>query len=62
MTKNDYEKNSISLMGAVAMQIVGLFSNGKPLPMVAGMATGALCGVALAWLTLSGTHSKNRVH
>ena len=42
------------LTGAVAMQIVGLFSTGKPLPMVVGMATGALCGVALTWITLGG--------
>ena len=41
------------LAGAVAMQLVGHFSNGKPLPMVAGMALGALMGVALAWITLS---------
>ncbi|WP_027015967.1 multidrug effflux MFS transporter [Comamonas composti] len=40
------------LSGAVAMQIVGLFSSGQPLPMVAGMATGALLGVALTWITL----------
>jgi len=40
------------LMGAIAMQLVGLFSTGKPLPMVVGMATGALCGVALTWITL----------
>ncbi|MDN5540106.1 multidrug effflux MFS transporter [Comamonas sp.] len=40
------------LSGAAAMQIVGHFSNGKPLPMVVGMATGALVGVALTWITL----------
>lgn len=40
--------------GAAAMGIVSLFANGKPLPMVAGMAAGALTGVALTWLTLSG--------
>jgi DHA1 family bicyclomycin/chloramphenicol resistance-like MFS transporter len=44
------------LAGAAAMQIVGHFSNGKPLPMVVGMATGALVGVALTWLTLGGRH------
>lgn len=44
------------LTGAIAMQVVGGFSNGKPLPMVVGMATGALCGVALAWITLRGPH------
>lgn len=42
------------LAGAVAMQVVGQFSTGKPLPMVVGMAAGALLGVALAWLTLGG--------
>jgi MFS transporter, DHA1 family, multidrug resistance protein len=41
--------------GAVAMGIVSLFANGKPLPMVVGMAAGALSGVALTWLTLGGT-------
>ncbi len=44
------------LTGAVAMQIVGIFSTGKPLPMVVGMATGALCGVALTWVTLRARH------
>jgi DHA1 family bicyclomycin/chloramphenicol resistance-like MFS transporter len=33
---------------------VGVFSSGKPLPMVVGMATGALCGVLLTWITLGG--------
>ncbi|MGV3679191.1 MAG: multidrug effflux MFS transporter [Acidovorax sp.] len=42
------------LTGAAAMGVVGLFANGKPLPMVVGMATGALVGVALAWITLAG--------
>ena len=40
------------LTGAIAMQVVGHFSTGKPLPMVAGMTLGALCGVALTWITL----------
>lgn len=40
------------LSGAVAMGGMGFFGSGKPLPMVAGMATGALLGVALTWLTL----------
>jgi MFS transporter, DHA1 family, multidrug resistance protein len=49
--------------GAVAMGIVSLFANGKPLPMVVGMAAGALSGVALTWLTLGGTppHTEPRV-
>jgi MFS transporter, DHA1 family, multidrug resistance protein len=54
------------LGGAVAMGIVSLFANGKPLPMVVGMAAGALSSVALTWLTLSGqpphTHSPVRMH
>lgn len=40
------------LSGAVAMGLVGLFADGRPLPMVVGMAVGALLGVALAWITL----------
>jgi MFS transporter, DHA1 family, multidrug resistance protein len=48
------------------MGIVSLFANGKPLPMVVGMAAGALSSVALTWLTLSGqpphTHSPVRMH
>ncbi len=40
------------LIGAAAMGVVGLFANGKPLPMVVGMATGAFLGVALTWITL----------
>jgi DHA1 family bicyclomycin/chloramphenicol resistance-like MFS transporter len=40
------------LIGAAAMGLVGLFSNGKPLPMVVGMASGALMGLALTWITL----------
>ncbi len=42
------------LVGAVAMGVVGLFANGEPLPMVAGMALGSLTSVALTWLTLAG--------
>jgi DHA1 family bicyclomycin/chloramphenicol resistance-like MFS transporter len=42
------------LGGAAAMGIVSLFATGKPLPMVVGMATGALIGVALTWITLAG--------
>ena len=44
------------LAGAVAMQLVGLISTGKPLPMVIGMTLGALCGVALTWVTLGGSN------
>jgi DHA1 family bicyclomycin/chloramphenicol resistance-like MFS transporter len=46
------------LTGAAAMQIVGHFSNGRPLPMVVGMAAGALVGVALAWITLGGANAR----
>ncbi|MFN4120966.1 multidrug effflux MFS transporter [Acidovorax sp.] len=42
------------LTGALAMGVVGLFATGEPLPMVVGMATGALLGVALTWVTLGG--------
>ncbi|WP_313296621.1 multidrug effflux MFS transporter [Diaphorobacter sp.] len=45
------------LTGAVAMQVVGIFSNGQPLPMVIGMATGALSGIVLTWVTLGRVHS-----
>ena len=45
------------LTGAAAMGVVGLFSSGQPLPMVVGMAAGALVGVALTWLTLGRVHS-----
>ena len=48
------------LTGAVAMQIVGMFSNGKPLPMVIGMATGALIGVLLTWITLGGSRAAQK--
>ena len=40
------------LIGAVAMGVVGLFATGKPLPMVVGMASGALMGLVLTWVTL----------
>lgn len=45
------------LIGAAAMGIVGLFANGEPLPMVVGMATGALVGLALTWITLGGARA-----
>ncbi len=45
------------LIGAVAMGLVGLFATGQPLPMVVGMATGALIGFALTWVTLGGTRA-----
>ena len=45
------------LTGAVVMTVVGFFTDGRPLPMVAGMAGGALIAVALAWITLGGRRS-----
>ncbi|WP_092939057.1 multidrug effflux MFS transporter [Paracidovorax wautersii] len=42
------------LAGAIAMGVAGAFANGKPLPMVVGMASGALLGFVLTWLTLGG--------
>jgi DHA1 family bicyclomycin/chloramphenicol resistance-like MFS transporter len=42
------------LTGSVVMAVVGAFTNGKPLPMVAGMAAGALIAVVLTWFTLGG--------
>jgi DHA1 family bicyclomycin/chloramphenicol resistance-like MFS transporter len=36
------------------MAVVGLFTDGRPLPMVTGMAGGALIAVVLTWLTLDG--------
>ncbi|MBT9466197.1 multidrug effflux MFS transporter [Hydrogenophaga sp.] len=53
------------LGGAAAMGIVSLFANGKPLPMVVGMASGALIGVMLTWVTLGGdskTHLAPEAH
>ncbi|MET3496660.1 multidrug effflux MFS transporter [Variovorax boronicumulans] len=45
------------LTGALAMAVVGWFSDGRPLPMVAGMAAGALIAGVLTWLTLGGVRS-----
>lgn len=36
------------------MGVVGLFTDGTPLPMVAGMAGGALVAGLLTWGTLGG--------
>ncbi|MGJ7544124.1 multidrug effflux MFS transporter [Variovorax sp. LT1R16] len=44
------------LTGAVVMGVVGLFTDGRPLPMVAGMAGGALVAVVLTWLTLGSAY------
>lgn len=45
------------LTGAVVMAIVGLFTDGRPLPMVTGMAGGALVALVLTWLTLGRAQS-----
>ena len=42
------------LTGALVMAVVGLFTDGRPLPMVTGMAGGALIAVVLTWFTLGG--------
>lgn len=42
------------LTGALVMAMVGLFTDGRPLPMVTGMAAGALIAFVLTWLTLGG--------
>ena len=47
------------LTGAVVMGVVGLFTDGTPLPMVCGMAGGALVAFALTWLTLGGRRAHN---
>lgn len=49
------------LVGAAAMGVVGLFANGKPLPMVVGMASGAFLGLALTWITLGGDRARRRL-
>ncbi len=45
------------LTGALMMALVGLFTDGRPLPMVAGMAAGALIALVLTWMTLGGWRS-----
>ena len=44
------------LTGAVAMGIVGVFTDGRPLPMVTGMAAGALIAAFITWKTFGGWH------
>lgn len=46
------------LTGAIAMGIMGWVSNGKPLPMVVGMASGAFIALALTWGTLGGVRAR----
>jgi DHA1 family bicyclomycin/chloramphenicol resistance-like MFS transporter len=48
------------LTGALMMSVVGLFTDGRPLPMVAGMTGGALIALVLAWLTLGRQRSAAR--
>jgi len=40
------------LTGALAMSVVGLFTDGRPLPMVIGMAAGIFIALGLTILTL----------
>ena len=47
------------LTGAVAMGVVGLFTDGTPLPMVCGMVGGALVAFVLTWMTLGGLRAHN---
>jgi DHA1 family bicyclomycin/chloramphenicol resistance-like MFS transporter len=49
------------LGGAIVMGVAGLFADGRPLPMVAGMAAGALAGMMLAWITLGGEQRPGRI-
>jgi len=49
------------LTGAVVMAVVGLFTDGRPLPMVTGMAAGALVALVLTWLTLGRTQPRQAV-
>mgnify|MGYP001500098528 CR=1 FL=1 len=44
------------LTGALLMALVGPHADGTPLPMVAGMASGALVAMGLAWVTLRHRH------
>ncbi|RZI73314.1 MAG: Bcr/CflA family efflux MFS transporter, partial [Variovorax sp.] len=46
------------LTGAAMMALVGLFTDGRPLPMVAGMAAGALVALVLTWFTLGGRRAE----
>lgn len=45
------------LTGALLMSVVGLFTDGSPLPMVVGMAGGAFIALGLTWGTLGGTRA-----
>jgi DHA1 family bicyclomycin/chloramphenicol resistance-like MFS transporter len=46
------------LTGALLMPVVGLFSDGTPLPMVVGMAAGAFVALGLTWGTLGGARTR----
>ncbi|MDM0057544.1 multidrug effflux MFS transporter [Variovorax fucosicus] len=46
------------LTGALMMALVGLFTDGRPLPMVVGMAAGALVALVLTWFTLGGRRAE----
>ena len=43
------------LVGGLMMGVIGLCIDGKPLTMVAGMASGPVIALALTWLTLGGS-------
>ena len=45
------------LTGALLMSVVGLFTDGSPMPMVVGMAGGAFIALGLTWGTLGGTRA-----
>lgn len=46
------------LVGALLMAVSGPYIQGRPLPMVLGMASGAFIALALTWLTLGGTRAQ----
>jgi len=47
------------LTGAVLMALSGPFIQGRPLPMVVGMAAGAFLALGLTWLTLGGPGARH---
>ena len=44
--------------GALLMAVSGPYIQGRPLPMVVGMASGAFIALALTWLTLGGQRAQ----
>jgi DHA1 family bicyclomycin/chloramphenicol resistance-like MFS transporter len=47
------------LTGALLMGVSGPFIQGRPLPMVLGMASGGFIALALTWLTLGGRRARD---